>query len=61
MFKKNLFLVDCFSLMHSQLPLVSVFWAYNLNTQLAQTRTDYQALQSDYDQLDSDFLSNNRV
>jgi len=31
------------------------FWAYNLNTQLAQTRTDYQDLQSDYDKLDAEY------
>jgi len=30
-------------------------WAYRLNTQLAQARTDYQALQTKYDKLDAEY------
>ena len=30
-------------------------WAYNLNTQLAQSHTEYQALKSNYDKLSSEY------
>lgn len=30
-------------------------WAYDLNTQLAQSHTEYQALKSDYDKLNSEY------
>jgi len=30
-------------------------WAYNLNTQLTQSHTEYQSLKSDYDKLNGDY------
>lgn len=61
MFRKILFILGGLFFVAALVAAVGLgMWAYRLNAQLAQARTDYQALQIKYENLDSEYSTAKR-